>query len=335
MRAGTAARLNLRCVRAAVQAVLVAMLAGCAQFAWAQDWPARPVRLIVSQAPGGTPDIVARVVGERLSRVIQQPVVVENYGGQANVTGAVAAARSPADGHTFFLGSTAAMVTNRFTFKSLPYDPERDFTPVAMVGKVTFVILANPQLPAGSLDELIALAKARPGALNIATAGPRNFTGMVVAWLNKLAGIEIVQVPYRSQPQGIQDTLGGRTQMVVLAVPAAMPFLQRGALKPVATSALARVPGLENVAAVAETLPGFDFGGWFALFAPSATPAGTVMAANRAMRETIDDAAVIATLRQLGLYTQGAGSAQELGEFVESERVKWRRVVAEIGIEPQ
>jgi tripartite-type tricarboxylate transporter receptor subunit TctC len=320
--------------RVTVHAALVAMLTGFVQLAWAQDWPTRPVRLIVSQAPGGTPDIVARIVNERLSRVIQQPVVVENYAGQANVAGALAAARSPADGHTFFLGSTAAMVTNRFTFKSLPYDPERDFTPVAMVGKVAFVILANPQLPAGSLDELIALAKSRPGALNIATEGQRNFTGMVVSWLNMLAGISIVQVPYRSQPQGIQDALAGRTQMVVLAIPAAIPFLERGALKPIATSALARLPGLETVPAMAESLPGFDFGGWFALFAPSATPAGPILAANRAMREIIDDAAVIARLRQLGLFTQGAGSAQELGEFVESERVKWRRLVAEIGIEP-
>src|SRR5215470_6772288 len=185
--------------------LLPAMLVVTAGTANAQTWPERPVRVIVSTAAGATPDIICRIVMERLSRAIGQQIVVENRPGGANVIGAQAAARSAPDGYTFFFATAAALVTNPYTFKTLPYDPVKDFVVMSKVVEGPFLVLAHPGVQAKSLPELIALAKAEPGKLSFATDGPRNFSGMLAAWLNKLGGTSIAQVPYSAMPQGIQD----------------------------------------------------------------------------------------------------------------------------------
>src|SRR5436305_8945489 len=154
----------------------------------AQGWPTRPVRLIVSQAVGGTPDIVARLLAERLGNALGQPMVVENRPGSANMVGAQAAARATPDGYTLFFATAAALVTNPYTFKSLPYDPVKDFVPIGLAGKAMFMVLAHPGVPAKNLGELVALEKAEPGKLAFATDGPRNFSGMLAAWPNKVGG---------------------------------------------------------------------------------------------------------------------------------------------------
>lgn len=161
---------------------LVAALVAAAASAHAQTWPAKPVRLIVSQAAGGAPDILARLVADGLSKRLGQQFVVDNRPGSANMVGAQAAARSAPDGATFFFATAAALVTNQHTFKTLPYDPVKDFDAVAMVGKAPFLVMAHPSVPAKNMAELLALDKAEPGKLAFATDGPRNFTGMVAAW---------------------------------------------------------------------------------------------------------------------------------------------------------
>jgi tripartite-type tricarboxylate transporter receptor subunit TctC len=260
---------------------LICRLAGvlvllAAPQASAQDWPARPIKFIVSQAAGGTPDIICRLIAEKLSRALGQQVVVENRPGGGNIIGAQAAARSAPDGYTFFFATAAALVTNPYTFKSLPYDPARDFAPVSMVASNPFFLLANPGLPAKTLPELIALDKAEPGRLTAATDGQRNFSGMLTAWFNKRAGTGIVQVPYATMPQGVQDVLAGRVQLVVLAVPSAAPLMERGQLRALGVSSAQRLPGFDNIPAISETLPGFDFIGWFALVAPAGAPSDAV-----------------------------------------------------------
>jgi tripartite-type tricarboxylate transporter receptor subunit TctC len=175
-------------------ACALALLAASDQVA-AQSWPARPIKFIVSQAAGGTPDIICRLIAEKLSRALGQQVVVDNKPGGGNIIGAQTAARSAPDGYTFFFATAAALVTNPYTFKSLPYDPARDFVPVSMVASNPFFLLANPGLPAKTLQELIALDKAEPGRLLAATDGQRNFSGMLTAWFNKRAGTTS-SVPY-------------------------------------------------------------------------------------------------------------------------------------------
>jgi tripartite-type tricarboxylate transporter receptor subunit TctC len=229
----------------------IALFAGFSQ-ACAQSWPNKPVKLVVSQAAGGAPDIVARLVSDRLSRMWGQQVLVDNRPGAGNVIGAQFAARSAPDGYTLFFATAAALVTNPYTFKTLPYDPARDFVPVGMVGKAPFMVLVHPSVQAKTLSELIALEKSQPGKLTYATDGPRNFSGMVAAWLNKLGGTNILQVPYATMPQGIQDTVAGRTQVVILAIPVAAPQLKQGALRALAFTSATRAPGYENVPLVAE-----------------------------------------------------------------------------------
>ncbi len=314
--------------------LLVAMLAAAGQ-AGAQAWPARPIKLIVSQGAGGAPDIVARLVSERLSQSLGQQVLVENRPGSGNIIGAQLAARAAPDGYTLFFATAAALVTNPYTFKSLPYDPARDFVPVGMVGKAPFLVLVHPSVKANTLGELIALEKSQPGKLTFATDGPRNFSGMVAAWLNKLGGVNILQVPYATMPQGIQDTLAGRTQLVILAIPVAAAQIKRGALRPLAFTAAKRAPGFENVPPVADTFPGFNFVGWFAIVAPAGTPQDVVRRINRGLDAVLNDKGVVQKLGGMGIFTDGADTPEGTGAFIRAELASWGKVVREIGLQPE
>lgn len=305
------------------------------QQAAAQNWPQRPVRMIVSQAAGGTPDIVARLLAERLSRAFGQQLVVDNRPGSANIIGAQAAARATPDGYNFFFATAAALVTNPHTFKVLSYDPVKDFVPVATVGKAPFMVLVHPDVAAKNIAELVALEKASPAKLSFATDGPRNFSGMVAAWLNKLVGTSIQQVPYATMPQGVQDTVAGRTQLVVIAVPSAAPMIRRGALRPLGVTASRRVPGFDDIPAIAETFRGFDLVGWFAVVAPAGTPGEAVQRFNREADRVLRDAEVVNRLRDIGVYTEGADTPEGTGAFIREERAAWGKVVRDIGLEPE
>jgi len=187
----------------------------------AQSWPDRPIKFISSQAAGNGTDVVGRLVADRLSARVGQPIVFENRPGGGNVIGTQAAVRSAPDGYTFFFASAAALVTDPYTFKSLPYDPMKDFAVISRIAEVTFTVLTHPDVPVKSLPELFAYAKANPDKLAIATDGPRRFSGMIAAWLNKLGGTHISYVPYTQMTQGLQDVIAGRVQLLILAYPAA------------------------------------------------------------------------------------------------------------------
>ncbi|MBL8386421.1 MAG: tripartite tricarboxylate transporter substrate binding protein [Burkholderiales bacterium] len=318
-----------------LRTLLCAVLAlAAAGQALAQAWPARPVRLIVSQAPGTSPDITARLIGERLARLWGQSVVVENRAGGQNVIGAQAAARSAPDGYTFFYATTAAIVTNPVTFKSLPYDPPRDFAAVAMVAKSPMVVAVGASVPAKSLAELIALDRAKPGSLSAAHEGPRTFSGMMSAALNLATGMQALQVPYNGATPAIQDTVGGRTQIVLLSSAAVAPFIKRGDLRPLAVTVGRRVTGLENVPTLAETYPGFDYSGWFALLAPAGTPTEVIARVNRDVNQVLADAEVAQRLASMGLVLE-PGPPEALNEFLSAERTRWARLVKDIGLIPE
>jgi len=303
--------------------------------AFAQDWPSRPPRIIVSQPPGTSPDIAARFLADRLSRQVAQPVVVENRPGGQNVIGAQAAAKSPADGYNFFFATTAAVITNPLTFKALPYDPAKDFAPVAMIARSPMVVAVNPSVPAKSLAELVALDKAEPGRLAAANEGAKTFSGMMSQMLNQTAGIRLLQVPYTGVAPAIQDTIAGRTQVVLVSSAALLPFLKRGDLRPLAVSAGKRVRGLEDVPTLSESYPGFEYVGWFALLAPAGTPAAIVQKANREMDKVLTDPEIAKRLFDLGLINEGAGTPESLAEFLRAERERWGKLVKDIGLQPE
>ena len=312
----------------------LALLAASEQVS-AQSWPTRPIKFIVSQAAGGTPDIICRLIAEKLSRALGQQVVVDNKPGGGNVIGAQAAARSAPDGYTFFFATAAALVTNPYTFKSLPYDPARDFVPVSMVASNPFFLLANPALPAKTLPELIALAKAEPGKLLAATDGQRNFSGMLTAWFNKRAGTSIVQVPYATMPQGAQDALAGRVQLVVLAVPSAAALMEQGQLRALGVSSLKRLPGFESTPSISETLPGFDFIGWFAVVAPTGTPPEVIQRMNHEVDAALKDVEIARRMRDVGMYTEGGGTPEQAAAYVRAQLEQWGKIIQEIGLQPE
>jgi tripartite-type tricarboxylate transporter receptor subunit TctC len=309
------------------------VLAACHP-AFAQSWPNRPIRVIVSQAAGGTPDIICRLIADRVGAALGQQIVVENRPGGGNIVGAQAAANSLPDGYTFFFATAAALVTNPHTFKSLPYQP-RDFIPVSKIARGPFFVLVHPSVPAKTLAELVALEKSDPGKLTFATDGPRNFSGMIAAWLNKQGGTNILQAPYTAMPQGIQDALANRVQLIILAIPSAAALLQRGDLRALAVTSAERAPGYENVPPVAETFPGFDFNGWFAMVAPAGTSADIVQRMNKEIGLVLADPDIARRLREIGFYTDGAEPPDAAAEFIRKELESWGRVVGEIGLQPE
>jgi len=301
----------------------------------AQGWPAKPIRVIVSFPAGSAPDIVCRFVTDRLSRALRQTIVVDNRPGSGNILAGQAAARSAPDGYNFFCAIVATLVSNPHTFKTLPYDPVKDFVPVSMIAKGPFFVLVHPSVPARTLAELAAYDKANPGKLSFATDGLRNFTGMMAAWLNKVAGTNILIVPYTTMPLGIQDTISGRTQVIILAVPAAASRIRSGELRPLAGSFAKRVPGYENVPAIAETFPGFELVGWFLIVAPAGTPRDIVLRVNREMDGILKDPDTAQRFATLGFFSDGAETPEAVGEAIRADREKWGRIVKEIGIQPE
>lgn len=320
-------------MRALLHTLLLVSLAGTATAA--ETWPTRPVRFFLSQTAGSSPDITARIVADRLSRSWGQQVIVENRPGGQNIIGSQHAARATPDGHSYFFATTAAIVMNPFTFKSLPYDPQKDFTPVAMIAISPFVLAVHPGVPARSIAELAALDKSQPGKLALANEGPRTFSGMMGQMLNLTAGMKLLQVPYVGPPPAIQDTIGGRTQVVLVSSAAVTPYLKRGDLRPIAVTAAKRVPGLEQVPTLAETYPGFEYVGWYVLLAPVGTPAKAMQRVNRDVDRVLNDAEVVGRIREMGQVTDGAGTPETTAKFISAERTRWSKTVRDIGLQPE
>jgi tripartite-type tricarboxylate transporter receptor subunit TctC len=320
----------------AIRSILAAgLLLGGVAMGAAQSWPDRPVKFISSQAAGGGTDMIGRLVADQLSAKIGQPIVYENRPGGGNVIGTQAAARSAPDGYTFFYATAAALVTDPHTYKSLPYDPMKEFAVISNIAEVSFMVLAHPSVPAKSLAELIAYAKANPDKLQIATDGPRRFSGLIAAWINKLAGTSISYVPYVQMTQGIQDVIAGRVQLVILAVPAARGHIAAGKLVPLAVTSAKRLAGFPNVPAVSETFPGFDFAGWWVLAAPTGVPAPVLQRVNAELAGILKDPAVVEKMTNVGFVSRGGGTMQETRDYVEAQHKAWGTLVKEIGLQPE
>jgi tripartite-type tricarboxylate transporter receptor subunit TctC len=296
-----------------------------------QSWPAKPLRFIVPNSVGTSPDIFSRLIADRLTQTLGQQVVVENI-----ANGLVAAergAKAAPDGYTIFLGSIVALATNLYNFKSIPYDPARDFAPVAMlVDDAPYGIGVNASLPVKSFRELIDHARANPGKLTLAS--DFGLAGIASRWMIKASGTDIVYVPYKEVSQQLQDVVSGRADFTILSIVSMGPFVKSGKLRVLATTGIKPFPGLD-VPVARETVPGFQVGGWFALTVPSGTPAAVIERLNRENNQFVKLPETQQRLHATGFVAAGEASPKETAEFVRTERERWGRIFKDVGIEPQ
>ena len=313
-------------------ALAAVALAGAS--AAAQSWPQRSVTLIVSQAAGASPDVMARLMAESMTKSLGQGVVIENKPGGGNVIGAAAAARAAPDGYTLFFATSAALVTNPFLMKSLSYDPLKDFAPISLVTRSNQLIVVHPDLPVQSLPELIARDKADPGKLSVAVDSPRALAGVTAQALNRTAGTKLVLVPYPNINVGVQDTLAGRVQTGVFSISIVAALVKEGKLRGIATASAGRSQEFPQLPAAAETLPGFDFSGWFMLMAPAGTPADIVKRMQVETAKAVADAKVREMAPKLGFELDG-GTPEAAAKFLKDQLALWEKITKELGIEPQ
>jgi tripartite-type tricarboxylate transporter receptor subunit TctC len=301
----------------------------------AQTWPDKPVRFVLSQPPGSGPDNVARILSERLGKAWGQAVVIDNKPGGQNTIGAQAAARSAPDGHTFYFATTAALVTNAYLFKQLPYDPLKDFTPVAFVARSPFGLLVDAKSPLNNLQDFIDRAKAAPGKLALGNEGPRTFSGMISRLLAARAKIEPNQVAYSAVGVGVQDTLGGHLEALVADLASTASLVKSGKLRLLAVTSAQRVPGFDAVPALAESLPGFEMVGWFTIVAPTGTPAAVVQRTNRDVNALLGERDVADRIAAIGPLADGSMGVEQVGAFLQSEHTRWAAALKEIGVLPE
>ncbi len=302
----------------------------------AENWPDRPLHLFVSQGAGGGQDSIARYLADKVSAILGQPIVIENRPGAGGIIGTQAAARATADGYNFAITSSATMASNPHLVKNLPYDPQNDFLPVALLSKPGFLISANPNRPFKTLSELIAAEKNSPSSLTVAIDGNRNASGLTAGFLNKTAGINIRLVPYSSPAQGLQDTISGSVDLFISPPGVHLSHIAAGKLRPIAVSGVSREISLPDVPMIGETLPGFRILGWLMVSAPKGTPAEPIARMNAAFDRVLKDKAVIEWMLNFGSPANaGAGTQEELRRFVRDEIALWGKMINDIGLEAQ
>ena len=323
-------------MKSAIRAALCAAILAFAGAAHGQSWPNRPIKVIVPTGPGAATDVMARLMAESVTRGLGQPVVVENLGGASGLVAHQTAARAPADGYTFLFTNTSGLATNPVTFKSIPYDPVRDFTPVATV--VDFgpqILSVNADVPVKTVAELIAYAKANPGKLSYAVDVTAGAAPIIARLFNKRGELGLVEVPYRSAAQMVQDVAAGTVPVLMSSMAASNAMVQAGKIRRLAISSSNRFPPLPDLPAINETVPGVTMDGWFVVVAPTGTPAEAVQRMNREVGEFLTGDQIKQRLAGFGLATSGAGTPQSTGAFIAREQEKWRALAVELKIEPQ
>ena len=305
---------------------------GAAPLAQAQTWPDKPVKFVLSQPPGSGPDNVARLLGERLTKTLGQAIVIENKPGGQNVIGAQAAARAAPDGYTFYFATTAALVTNSYLFKTLPYDPQKDFAPVAFVARSPFAVVVRAESPITSMADLVARAKAKPGTLSLANEGPRTFGGIIARVINARAQAEANLVSYASVGVSVQDVIGGHADAVVADLASTAQLVRQGRLRLLAVTAAKRVAGWEQVPTLAELLPGLEMVGWFGVVAPAGTPQAIVARLNTELNKLLADREVAERILTIGPVVEAGGTPEQFGGFLREKHQRWALLAKEIGL---
>ncbi|MCC6195246.1 MAG: tripartite tricarboxylate transporter substrate binding protein [Burkholderiales bacterium] len=297
----------------------------------AQGYPTRPVRLIVADSPGGSPDQLARLLAEKLSAGLGQQVVVENKAGAAGILGAEAAAKSPADGYTLLMTTTSIYAILPNLRKNLPYDPVRDFVPISRIATASNVLVVNNALPAKNVAELIKLAKDKPGAMNYASAGVGTPAHLAGEMLNLLADIKVAHVPYKGAAPALLDVIAGNAQYLITSPIAASAHLQGGRVRAIATTGPARNPALPDLPPIADTVPGYEITQSWGIVVPAGTPSDVVQKLSDEIVKAMNLPEVKAKVSSTGATPVGDRPA-EFDAYMAKERQRLGEVVAKRGI---
>jgi tripartite-type tricarboxylate transporter receptor subunit TctC len=299
----------------------------------AQNFPTKPIRILVPFAPGGFTDILARFLADRLAAPLGQPLVVDNRPGAGGSIAAEAVAKSPPDGHTLLLASLAVFAINRPLYGSVPYDPE-GFAMLGFVASQPNVLLVGRDTGIASVAELIARARAAPESLAYASFGVGSVTHLTTAYMESVAGMKLLHVPYRGSAPGLAALMGGQVQLMFDGAGTALPLIREGRVRAIGVSSLARAGDLPDVPAIAETLPGFDMVGWFALVAPGATPAPVQDRLRRELAAVMAGADYQKLLADRAAVPVAVAPDQAAG-FLASERARWEGAVRQSGAKPE
>lgn len=302
--------------------------------AQSQPYPNKPIKIISPFATGGIADTFSRVVGQGLSESLGQPVVVENKTGGGGNIGADFVAKAPADGYTLVMGNIGSHAVNPYLIKNMPYDPLKDFEPVAYVLDAEGLLVVNPTIPVKNVTELIAYVKARPGQVSYGSGGMGTTSHLAGELFKSLAKVDMTHIPYKGNAPAITDLIGGQTQVMFATMPTVLPYVKTDKLKALAVIGSGRASSLPEVPTVAETVPGFDVSNWIGIFAPAGTPKPIINKLNAEIIKIMQQPAV-----QKRLETEGAKfkpmTPEAFGAFQKNEALKWAKTIKDAGIKPE
>jgi tripartite-type tricarboxylate transporter receptor subunit TctC len=308
-----------------VTARLFAALALCAGQALAQSYPSHPIKVIVPWPPGQATDVAARMVSERLTPALGQPVVIDNRGGAGGVIGCETAAKSPADGYTLVAGSSGPISISP-NVQKVAYDPLKDFAPISLLAVNPFMLVVNPSIPAKNVKELIALLKASPGKYSFASSGSGATSHLMSVLFNSMAGVEVVHVPYKGSSQSITDVVSGQIAFTIETVPAVQGLVQAGKLRALGATSLTRAAAMPDVPTIAETLPGYEMFGWIGLMAPSGTPPAITDRVSAETQKIMQDPEIRKRFLAAGMEPAGNTPAQ-FAEFLRKQNDRYGSIV--------
>jgi tripartite-type tricarboxylate transporter receptor subunit TctC len=301
---------------------------------FAQNYPAKPIRMIVAYPPGGGTDIVGRMVAQKLSENFGQTVVIDNRGGAAGNIGSEIAAHSVADGYTLLMGNVAPNAINVSLYAKLGYDPVKDFEPVSLVASTPNILVVHPTLAVKSVADLVALAKAKPASLNYPSAGLGSSSHLAGELFDSLAAVKMVHIPYKGGGPALTDLLGGQVQLMFATMPAAMPHVKAGKLRAIAVTSARRSQAMPELPTIGESLKSYDASTWYGVLAPAGTSRTIVAALHGAIVKILGVVDTRERLLAQGFEPVG-GTPAEFGAYIKSEIAKWGRVIKAAGIKPE
>ena len=312
-------------MRRAACALVLAVVAGPV---WAQDFPARPLKLVVPYAPGGGADSVARIVAKKVAENIGQPIVIENKGGAGSIVGTDLVAKAEPDGYTLLLGQSGPISINPAVYKALPYDPVKDFAPITMTTAYPYILVVNSESPAKTLQEFVALAKSKPGGLNYGSTGVGAANHLVAELFASKAGLKMTHVPYRGTALAVGDLVGGTLNVVFGDPISVLPHIKSGKLRALAVTSLERSPVAPEVPTVAESgYPGFEALAWHGILAPARTPPAVIAKLNAEIVKALADPATRELLEKQAMQTVG-NSPEAFAAFIQKDIATWKAVAA-------